>query len=267
MTRTATISPEARVVLEKLTYSGDGTTVAIPAGQLDRKLYLAVNEVLEAAGGKWNRKLKVHVFESDAREKIQAMLGTGVVKNEAKDANYFPTPLPLVRELIRLAEVRPGHLVLEPSAGRGAIVTELLALGTLIDACELLESNRKALEALLMDEVQKRPLRGRALRILGSDFSTFDFGLQRYDRVVMNPPFALEIEHVRKAHGLLLPGGILVSVMSAGIEFRSDRKTKAFRTFVAEHNGTVQANPDGSFRESGTGVRTVTVRIPAQEET
>ncbi len=31
-------------------------------GQLDRKLYERTNKVLDAAGGRWNRKTKGHLF-------------------------------------------------------------------------------------------------------------------------------------------------------------------------------------------------------------
>jgi len=40
----------------------DDTLLTMNSGQLDRKMYLAVNKVLEMMGGKWNRKQKGHVF-------------------------------------------------------------------------------------------------------------------------------------------------------------------------------------------------------------
>ena len=39
-----------------------GSSLVIP-DQLDRKLYVKTNKVLEAAGGKWNRKARAHVFD------------------------------------------------------------------------------------------------------------------------------------------------------------------------------------------------------------
>ena len=42
----------------------EGNNVLITA-QLDRKLYLAVNKVLDRIGGKWNKKAKSHVFDAD----------------------------------------------------------------------------------------------------------------------------------------------------------------------------------------------------------
>src|SRR3546814_5430905 len=46
-------------------------------GQLDRNLYTRTNKVLEAAGGKWNRKAKAHVFEQPASDRVEQMLLTG----------------------------------------------------------------------------------------------------------------------------------------------------------------------------------------------
>jgi ParB family transcriptional regulator, chromosome partitioning protein len=84
-----------------------------------------------------------------------------------------------------------------------------------------------------------------------------------FDRVIANPPFEkqADIDHVLHAWAHLKPGGRLVSVMSAGVTFREDRKTRAFRDFLNEHGALVETNPEGAFKESGTGVSTVLVAI------
>lgn len=69
------ISDEALSVLSEGVV--DGKTFAITNGQLDRKLYVEVNGVLESMGGKWNRKLRVHVFGEDPADSF-AESGTGV---------------------------------------------------------------------------------------------------------------------------------------------------------------------------------------------
>lgn len=74
----------------------------------------------------------------------------------------------------------------------------------------------------------------------------------------MNPPFAkqADIAHVRHAHTFLATNGLLVSIMGASVAFREDKRTVEFRAWVAEHGGAIEALPDGSFKSSGTGVRT-----------
>ena len=84
---------------------------------------------------------------------------------------------------------------------------------------------------------------------------------QTFDRVCMNPPFEKrqDVKHVLKAFSMLKPGGKLVSIMSAGVTFREDKMGKEFRDFVKSHNGRIIDLPEGSFKESGTGVNTVIV--------
>jgi predicted RNA methylase len=226
-------------------------------GKLDRKLYVAVNEVLEAAGGKWNRKAHTHVFEFDARAKIAAMLANGKVKDEAKDADFFETPPELAKELVRLAGAHRGDVVLEPSAGRGAIVEELLAVGAFVRACELLEENR----AVLHKRFDGNP----RFELDRSNFDASDWRTPQFTHVVMNPPFQFEIEHVTLAHSLLLPGGRLVSIMSTGVLTNAYKKTQGFRRLVADCGGRFVQNADGAFKSSGTMVRTLTLVLPARK--
>lgn len=52
----------------------EGNNVYLTCGQLDRKQYKAVNEILENIGGKWNRKTKGHVFSDDPNEKLESVI-------------------------------------------------------------------------------------------------------------------------------------------------------------------------------------------------
>jgi predicted RNA methylase len=252
------IRSEVQDVLQRATSSEDGKMLTLPPGQLDRKLYMAVHEVLLAAGGKWSTKKKAHIFASDARDKISAMLDNGEIKNESKEADYFPTPKSLAAHLVALARIQPGHTVLEPSAGRGAIVAEILDAGAeRVECCELLQENRLSLKNMILSghglgkmRINEEP-----------DFIKADLG--DFDRVVMNPPFSAEIEHVRKAHSLLKDDGLLVAVMSSGVRFRNDCKTVTFRQFVEDLGGEFTDLPSNSFRSSGTCVNTVTLVLPA----
>jgi len=72
----------------------------LPKCQLDRKTYLNVNKVLECLGGKWNRKLKAHVFESfSISEAIDDVLLTGKVIDKKKEFQFFETPPNIVSQL------------------------------------------------------------------------------------------------------------------------------------------------------------------------
>ncbi|AIO47068.1 methyltransferase small domain protein [Burkholderia cepacia] len=220
-------------------------------GQLDRSLYERTNKVLEAAGGKWNRKAKAHVFDGDAGDAIEQIILTGKI-TIPQDFGYFPTPPSVVERLIELADVRNGHRVLEPSAGRGNIACAFR--DTAVDCYELLPANINALKALDYDNWS----------ITQADFLSIEPS-PVYDRVVMNPPFGkrADIHHVRHALQFLVPDGRLVSVMSAGVLFRADRLTAEFRTLVDERGGSIEELPEGAFKASGTMVNTVVAVIPA----
>lgn len=226
----------------------NGAALVLP-GQLDRDLYVRTNKVLEALGGKWNRKAKAHLFPSDAEELVDAVVLSGEVALP-EDFGYFPTPPAVVAKLMERANVQAGMYALEPSAGTGAIVGALLAAGAVVDAVELLPKNAQAI----------RVMRG-PVRVFEQDFLALPV-VNRYDRVVMNPPFAkrADIRHVMHAVKFLKAGGRLVSVMSAGVAFREDRLASEFRAYV-ENVGSIEPLPEGSFEASGTSVNTVLVEV------
>ena len=224
-------------------------------GQLDRKLYTDTNKVLEAAGGVWNRKAKAHVFPEDAAELVQHMLYSGEVCSPKDDFEFFPTPPAVVDLLLAKAKLQPRMTVLEPSAGKGAIAFKV--------ADVLSCSDVKCFEIV---QAYADLFSKERILCLCTDFLTAPLpNVERFDRVIMNPPFAnhADIKHVTRALEWLKPDGLLISVMSAGVAFRTDRLSKEFRESVQRRAGTIEALPDGSFKASGTDVRTVVVTIPA----
>lgn len=241
-------------VLEVLSVVRCDGTNAVIEGQLDRKLYTDVNKVLEALGGKWNRKAKAHLFDGDAASLIDAAIVAGEVVTK-REIGFFPTPVALARQLVADLEIQPGMHVLEPSAGTGRIVEALLEVGASVTAIERDPKMRAGLIARQLcsiapyDDFMECVLPGFA---------------RPFDRVAMNPPFTKSgigdhIDHVRHAFGLLAPGGRLKTILPNGIEFRQDRRHREFRAWVNDLGGEIEKLPDGSFRESGTDVRTCTV--------
>lgn len=225
-------------------------------GQLDRALYVQTNKVLEAAGGKWDRKAKAHVFTVDAADAMEQIIQTGevsLIRTIQQDFGYFPTPAPVVARLIGLAGPKAGMDCLEPSAGQGAIARALFAVGCVVDCVEILPANF----AVLAEQEAYNAVH------LG-DFLKVEPEFGSYDRVVMNPPFArqADIHHVLHALKFLKPGGLLVSVMSASVTFRDNALTQGFRDLIRARGGDIEALPEGSFKDSGTGVRTIIVTIP-----
>jgi len=261
------IAPDVLAVLAQCTFGG--TCVFLPGSQLDRKLYVATDKVLQACGGKWNRGAKAHVFDFDssARDRIELVLTTGEVQTSS-DIGFFPTPEPLAAQLVAMAGVKHGHRVLEPSAGAGNIVLAIQDAGGIVTAVERDAGHRVHLA--------KSVLKGQDTLVPDCDdfmlFTLHGTGTPsrpsfKFEAVVMNPPFGKvglgdHLDHVRHAHSMLGPGGVLVSVLPTGVTFREDRRHREFREWVLER-GTIEMLPEDSFRESGTRVRTCVARMVA----
>ncbi len=238
-------------VLEVLSRADTNGNALTLIGQLDRAMYTKVNKVLEAAGGKWDRKAKAHLFDKEARERVDEIILTGEVEVPKDEFNYFPSPSAVVSRLVELADPS-GLLVLEPSAGQGAIACACVDAGAAVDCIELMEENHQAL------------LRAGLMKVTTADFLSVT-PEPKYDRVVMNPPFAKQqdIKHVLHALKFLKPDGLLVSVMASSVTFRDNKLTQDFRDLIRERGGDIEALPEAAFKASGTMVRTVIVTIPA----
>lgn len=228
----------------------------LPPGQLDRKLYEAVNKVLAGIGMQWHRHKKGHVFDDDAAaETFENVLVTGAWVDQQKLNQFYQTPFDVAQRLIALADLPPAvdkPAILEPSAGRGAIIMGLHeAYRSLVTAVEIDPQNIPYLHEL------------NPALVLERDFLTLGPGaLGLFDRILMNPPFARQqdIVHVTHAMKLLKPGGVLVSVMSPGFTFRTDKRSSDFGVILASGDSHVAKLLPGSFKESGTMVNAVLVQ-------
>lgn len=240
------ISQDVLQVLDAATIDGALLTLN---GSLDRKLYVETNKVIEAAGGKWNRSKRAHVFDGDAIEFIEPIILTGEYRLTKQDFGQFDTPANLACDVVSLAGIEPGMTVLEPSAGIGRLASAAERVGGKVTCYEV-------------DAKRASDLTDFVVHVC--DFLSVD-PEQSFDRVVMNPPFARQddIRHVRHAFKFLRSGGRLVAIMSAGVMFRENKATAEFREFVRTHRGSIKALPENSFKDSGTGVNTCVVTMEA----
>lgn len=232
----------------------DGNALVL-RGQLDRKLYVETNKVLEAIGGKWNKKAKAHLFDDPVADVLDPILLTGVYTSTKRDFQQFDTPAHIAALVVDRAMIQPGDTVLEPSAGIGRLAEAVIHAGGVVDCMEIDPKRVKTLRSIhgIRDVTEGDFLK----EIPPSD--------QRgaYKRIVMNPPFTKgqDVDHVRQAYEWLRPGGILVAIMSPGFIFRNDSKYATFRAWGESLNFIVEELPEGAFKDSGTNVNTVVVTL------
>ena len=159
----------------------------------------------------------------------------------------FPTSAELAAEVAEAADLEPGQRILEPSAGTGALI----------------EAARAAAEGLHVVAVEINPQLARALAdrnicatVINADFLDMAGATDKFDRIVMNPPFerGADIRHIEHARKLLRPGGRLVSICADG-----PRQRQRLQSIASEYRSL----PPGSFKAAGTMVNTALVVIDA----
>ena len=247
-TKTVNVPDDVLEVLAQMEWTQhDDSTHGVIVEQLDRALYVKTNKVLEQLGGKWNRKAKAHVFQSDPRPDLGIIVENGQL--EVVRDGYYPTPLGVGITMAQMADLEPGIDVLEPSAGTGDLVRAILDVEP---TCQI-----KVIE---IDGKRRTGLIDSGHDVVATDFLTYH---GKHWRIIQNPPFEnlQDIDHVLHAYDCLKPGGILVSVMSEGPFFRNDRKALDFRAWYDDHASESVALPGSVFN----GIRTRLIRVVKNE--
>lgn len=230
----------------------EGNTVFLPQGQLERKVYTDVNKCLESIGGKWNKRVKGHVFDDNPADLLDNLIITGETTDLKKEYQFFPTPRSIAEKMCDMADIKSDSFVLEPSCGKGNLADVIWE-----------RSPGQLLGVELNGEMGKH-LNGKTYNTyLGVNFLDFNEKGGYWDRIIMNPPFSKQqdVDHILHAFGILKDGGLLVSVVSESPFFRSNKKSVEFRDFLDRNDAEVTTLPEGAFRESGTMVRTRIIKV------
>lgn len=215
--------------------------------QLDRKQYVSINEVLETIGLKWNRNEKAHIFDGEMLEDAIADIIESweceTLKETIKKFQFYPTPQEVAEYLVSLADIKDSDIVLEPSAGTGAILK-------LIPPAQ----HRTAIE---IDESRYDILKEYAEQVECMDF--LQYNDEKYTKIVMNPPFSKsqDVKHILHAYSLLSEWWTLVSIASSSIQTRNWNLYDELKSLNPEFIEL----PEWSFKQSGTMVNTVIVKL------
>lgn len=172
-----------------------------------------------------------------------------------KDLAFYPTPRKVVEEhLLRDVYIDQSSVVLEPSAGDGAIVRALLAKRAQVDAVEVDPGRVAQLRAISQVNPRLAVHHGNFLQLQPR---------AKYTHVIMNPPFSGThyMQHVMHGFEFLAPGGTLVALLPATVEFGESKAHEAFRAWMEARKGSnwrliYNDLPEESFAASGTRINT-----------
>lgn len=234
----------------------EGNILFLPQ-QLERKLYVEINKQTATLGGKWNKKAGGLVFDNLEGENLTTALQeliTGEVKDLRKKYQFFETPDHIADIVVEHAELKPYHRVLEPSAGRGALIKAALrAVPKIkqIDAVEIWETNSLILAKTLSDKI---------LNLQTLDFLEAPVWA-KYDRIIANPPFSgnQDIDHIRKMYDCLALGGRLVAISSPHWTFAKDKKSEAFRDWLIDVDANVYDIESNSFEQTAIATKLIVI--------
>ncbi len=128
-------------------------------------------------------------------------LSQGILMNFGRD--FFPTPPEVIEQMLG-GEPLQGKMILEPSAGAGHLVQQLVQRGA-----------KNVLVCEQDDQLAK------ILKTLSCNFLTIDFltvtatEVSHVDYIVMNPPFSKGVDHVLHAYYIAPPGCKIIALCNA----------------------------------------------------
>ncbi len=213
-----------------------------------------VDVTVQGKGGKERDKARTAGVVTDSYERaIMDYYGTlrKTSRNKSQEgADYFATPEPLGFKMVEWADGQAGDEYLEPSAGHGAIARYVPQTGSLTAIEPSTELHAKL------------TLRagGGVRKIVQGTFEELSPWANKYDVIVMNPPFGTNsktaAEHVGKAYCHLRKYGRIVAIVPNGpsMQKRIDRMmedTKEFSDLVLRAEILL---PSCTFERAGTSV-------------
>lgn len=129
----------------------------------------------------------------------------GIVSGEISE-HFVPTPIPIINEMINaLGKISPQEKILEPSAGYGHIVDQLVKKTLLRpNQIDVIEPNADLRKVLYM----------KGYNLVDYDILGYKPNIQ-YDKIIMNPPYdnGSDVLHLLHCYELLKPGGKLVCIL------------------------------------------------------
>ena len=141
--------------------------------------------------------------------------------------NFYPTPEALAKKMVeKLHKGGPCKKILEPSAGKGDLITALRNYSSSTERHYYRPFEHADVSAIEINPVLQATLRGSRVKVIDSDFLNFA-GHDKFDAILANVPFEDGDKHLTKALDIMYRGQIVCLVNAETIRNPHTRARKA----------------------------------------
>lgn len=149
---------------------------------------------------------------------------------------YYPTPDDLVWKMLQKVQRVPKS-ILEPQAGQGALV----------EKCRV-RWKEAEISCMELDSINVAVLQSKGFKVIHYDFLTFS-GVDKFDLIIMNPPFSAGLQHLEKAIEMLFSGEIVCLLNAETLKNQFSNERKVFFQKLEEMGADIEYLP-GEFIEA-----------------
>ncbi|HHT4259155.1 TPA: DUF4942 domain-containing protein [Klebsiella variicola] len=200
-----TVSPRTRCVIRDRRHNSANDTWYFSDSSLQKAEIQDLERTLRFIGGvKVSGSWK---FPYEPTATFDSIVGMGLIP-EVKSHQFYPTPAPISQYVAQILKCNPTDQILEPSAGRGDLLTYL----------DVPEENITCVEiSPLFCEI----LGAKGYNVYNKDFLSWSrefAATEGYDKIAINPPYSegRAKEHTLAALNHLNEKGIMAAVLPAG---------------------------------------------------
>lgn len=151
-----------------------------------------------------------------------------------KENQFYPTPREVIEQMVRpLVEVGyretryiPGKRnFLEPSAGKGDIADYLVDRRLV---------GKREMSCIEIDPNLRHILSDKGYKVVDSDFLEYD-GRERFNLIIMNPPFSNGVDHLLKAWEVLYEGDLVCLLNAETVRNPYTRKRELLCNIIQQY--------------------------------
>lgn len=145
------------------------------------------------------------------------------------NASFYPTPPEVAEKMLAKVGKLYERSILEPSAGKGDLADAAVGkLDRYYNRC------REVVHCIEIEPELQAAIRGKGYPLVGTDFLTF-WPDEKYDLILMNPPFANGDAHLLHAWEILDHGDIVCLLNEQTLLNPCTSNRKLLATIIEEH--------------------------------